>query len=364
MSQTTKKFFLGANTPHGFVSRFDQLQPKDENWNTYIIKGGPGTGKSTLMKKVASAFSSYTEDIEYIHCSADVNSIDAIIFPELKVSIADGTYPHVLEPKYPGLGENFVVLNDAINSECLMDYKDEIIEKFSHKANCHSQCCKLLSASASLLSDTYSIALPHTNVNKIKTFAKNFCQRELKPILQKEGKEYVRFVSGFTDEGLFVFEETINHFCDDVIFIDDEYGCVCSNLLSEIKEIAIDSGYDVISCYCPLYPFNKIDYLFIPEKRLGLICMNKIHNLSILPHRIIHAQRFCEMTKIKEMNNRIKFNKKAAVQMIERGCSLLADAKVTHSELEEYYIKAMNFEEVERITIDLIQKIKLSLWQF
>ncbi|MEG1993926.1 MAG: hypothetical protein RR048_03365 [Oscillospiraceae bacterium] len=274
MSQTTKKFFLGANTPHGFVSRFDQLKPKDEDWNTYIIKGGPGTGKSTLMKKVADALSAYTNNIEYIYCSADVNSLDAVIFPELRVSIADGTHPHVLEPKYPGLGENFVVLNDAISSDCLKDYREDIIEKYEAKANCHAQCCKLLSAGASLLSDTYAIALPHTNTAKIANFANNFCQRELKPVQNKKGKEYVRFLSGFTNQGLFVFEETISHYCDDIIFIDDEYGCVCSNLMSRLKELAVGNGYDVITCYCPLYPFNKIDYLFIPEKRLGFISMN------------------------------------------------------------------------------------------
>ena len=41
--------FLSANTTKGFVSLYgDFLKGKKQ----YIIKGGPGTGKSTLMKNI------------------------------------------------------------------------------------------------------------------------------------------------------------------------------------------------------------------------------------------------------------------------------------------------------------------------
>ena len=81
-------FFLGANTPQGFVSRFDQLANPAEGWREFVLKGGPGTGKSSLIRKVA-------EHIELIHCSSDVDSLDGVILPEIKTSIADGTSPHV-----------------------------------------------------------------------------------------------------------------------------------------------------------------------------------------------------------------------------------------------------------------------------
>ena len=43
--------FLSANTTKGFVSLYgDFLKGKKQ----YIIKGGPGTGKSTLMKNIGA----------------------------------------------------------------------------------------------------------------------------------------------------------------------------------------------------------------------------------------------------------------------------------------------------------------------
>ena len=51
----TKVYFLGGTSPTGFRSKFIE-QIKKPGYYTYILKGGPGTGKSTLMKKVAEAF--------------------------------------------------------------------------------------------------------------------------------------------------------------------------------------------------------------------------------------------------------------------------------------------------------------------
>ena len=43
--------FLSANTANGFVSLYgDFLKGKKQ----YIIKGGPGTGKSTMMKNIGA----------------------------------------------------------------------------------------------------------------------------------------------------------------------------------------------------------------------------------------------------------------------------------------------------------------------
>lgn len=91
---TILRFFLGANSSQGFVSRFDQLGNPNEGWRCTIIKGGPGTGKSSIMKSLVTAMADQCNYIEEIYCSSDVDSLDGVIFPEKKLSIADGTSPH------------------------------------------------------------------------------------------------------------------------------------------------------------------------------------------------------------------------------------------------------------------------------
>ncbi len=86
-----KKVFPGSNTADGFFSFYDYIvNPR----RIFIIKGGPGVGKSTLMKNIGTRFNEKGYDIEYYYCSSDSNSLDGVVIPDLGVAVIDGTAPH------------------------------------------------------------------------------------------------------------------------------------------------------------------------------------------------------------------------------------------------------------------------------
>lgn len=92
------RFYLGANSPAGFYSLYDQLIDPAQAADILILKGGPGCGKSTLMKRVARQAEERGLDVEYIPCSGDPESLDAIVLPQKKAAIVDGTAPHGTAP--------------------------------------------------------------------------------------------------------------------------------------------------------------------------------------------------------------------------------------------------------------------------
>lgn len=100
-AQPQVRFFLGANSPGGFYSLYDQLIDPAQAEEIYILKGGPGCGKSSLMHRVAEAVEAHGLSVEYIDCSGDPDSLDAIVIPQLKTALVDGTAPHVVEPDFP-----------------------------------------------------------------------------------------------------------------------------------------------------------------------------------------------------------------------------------------------------------------------
>ena len=51
------RFFFGSNTAVGFRSYFEQLLGPNSGYRLFILKGGPGTGKSSLMKKMGHKLS-------------------------------------------------------------------------------------------------------------------------------------------------------------------------------------------------------------------------------------------------------------------------------------------------------------------
>lgn len=91
-------FFLGANTAAGFHSLYQPFCDTAALDDLLVIKGGAGMGKSTFMKTLAETVESLGEECEYIHCSGDPDSLDAVRFPSLRVAAVDGTAPHGTAP--------------------------------------------------------------------------------------------------------------------------------------------------------------------------------------------------------------------------------------------------------------------------
>lgn len=87
---------LGTLTPNGAK---DTLESITKHLHKRVfIKGYPGTGKSTLMKKVANVALSRGFDVQYVWCGLDSRGIDMVIVPELSFCIFDSTLPHEYFP--------------------------------------------------------------------------------------------------------------------------------------------------------------------------------------------------------------------------------------------------------------------------
>lgn len=97
---TTVHRFLGAATYTGAVDYVMNLT--DDLDKRFYVKGRPGSGKSTLFKKLASIAQERGISTEIYHCGFDPNSLDMLIFPELSLAIFDSTAPHEHFPSRDG----------------------------------------------------------------------------------------------------------------------------------------------------------------------------------------------------------------------------------------------------------------------
>ncbi len=87
-------FFLGANSGGGFQSLYDGFTDPGGLRDLMVLKGGPGVGKSTFMKYIGRRAEEAGEDVEYIWCSGDPDSLDGVLLPRLGIAAVDGTAPH------------------------------------------------------------------------------------------------------------------------------------------------------------------------------------------------------------------------------------------------------------------------------
>ena len=350
------KYFLGANTGNGFYSLFDELYFENSEGRLFVIKGGPGTGKSSVMKAVAAEAEKRGYEAERVFCSSDPESLDAVIIPDLKVSVADGTPPHVIEPKYPGAVEQIVNLGDFWDAGFLRNNAESIKEKTFECSAYHKRSIRFLKAYSSMINDNRRIVRSCVNSEKLTDYADRIAIREFKN-RGRQGRVKRRFLSAVTPDGITCFEKTVNHLCDRVVCIDDEYGVVSDMMLTFLGKAARRSGYDVVVCPCVTDPKRRIDCLIIPEKRLGFLTCNDAHRADEKSEKTVSAKRFLDTAEIKGHSARLGFNKRVSAELLDEAVFSLANAKSIHDELEEYYVNAMDFDLGKEKTRSLINEI-------
>lgn len=92
----SKHRFLGCGTYLGSVDFVENITAGITK--RYFIKGRPGTGKSTFMKRINDAANAKGYDTEVYHCGFDTQSLDMVIIPALDFCIFDSTAPHEYSP--------------------------------------------------------------------------------------------------------------------------------------------------------------------------------------------------------------------------------------------------------------------------
>ena len=97
---TVNRRFLGAATPIGAIDYVPALT--EGLLKRYFIKGRPGSGKSTMLKKIAIEAEMRGYDVEIYHCGLDPHSLDMVIVRELGFAIFDSTAPHEYFPERDG----------------------------------------------------------------------------------------------------------------------------------------------------------------------------------------------------------------------------------------------------------------------
>lgn len=358
--KTTKKFFLGANTPMGFVSYFNQIGEYKENWHRFLIKGGPGTGKSSLMKNIISEFKDIANDIETIYCSSDPNSVDGVILNDLKTSIVDATAPHVLEPVFPGTFDEIVSICECWDECILKDNTNKIIKLFEQNLFYRKQVSNLLLSAYGFIKNNYEIIEKFIDKNVFQKYSNELID-ELDIIRDKDkfvvGGEQKRFLSVISVDGSIFYDETISKIANKIYIIEDPYGWVGNNILLKIREKLLQYNIEFITCYCSMFSGKKIDHILVPSIQIAFITSNKYHKFTGDSIKIINSNNFIKSID-NNLKNQINVNIESIEKIINMASKFVKEAKYLHDELEEYYIKSMNFNLVDDKTKMLINKIK------
>lgn len=342
------EYFLGANSPTGFYSLYSHLLPPDQARAIYILKGGPGCGKSTLMRRVAARMEQEGMQTEYILCSGDPASLDAVVFPQLKAALVDGTSPHVVEPKYPGAVERYVNVGDCYDKTALWELRSEIMDAMSGYQGCYQRAYRCLGASAELFEDQRSALLTQALSDKLAKRARGILLREIpKRKSAAPGQVKQRFLGAVTHQGSLCLFDTALAQCSRIYELTDSSG-LAHELLIHLLAGAVSNGYDVVACPDPMAP-ERLAHLLIPQLSLAFLTSTPSLPFPGKPYRRIRLDAAADREVLRRNRPRLRFAKKVSSALLEEGVDCLAQAKAMHDHLEAIYNPHVDFSLVEKM---------------
>lgn len=353
----TKKCYLAsANTSAGFISFFDSVIKDAER--VYIIKGGPGCGKSTFIRRAGEELLEAGFDVDFIYCSADKDSLDGIFVHEINAAIVDGTAPHVIDPKYPGAIERILDFGDYWDVDYLRSNREKI-RYFIDEINREYAKYYGFMKNAKLIHDRWEVEyLKGMDFDKADRIAENLIKEVVIGSKNKKAKEWHRFPGALTPQGQVSFYDNLTGGIKNRYIVKGRPGSGKSTMTRKVAKAAMEAGYDVEFYHCGFDP-NSLDMILIPELSFAMLDGTAPHVVDPGPEDKLIDMFTCINTDIvHETENPIKGITEEYAEEICKARKAYERTKRLHDELEKYYIEATDFNDVDALRVRIIKAIK------
>jgi hypothetical protein len=356
MEKNIRQYFPGAITAQGYLSYWDSNLEDIEQ--LYILKGGPGTGKATLMRRIAKAMSEAGLETELLWCSSDAHSLDGVILREFSLAIMDGTAPHTRDPVYPGIREVLVDLGRFWRRDVLKKYRREILSLTNENKRLFGEIYALLKKARDFEQrrrGLYTVRLDEEGMNA-------WLDRLVKEHLPGNGlpaePNRRRFYTVMAPQGLVShFDELLEQGDRGCRFVTDDL-TVGNKALRYLGAMAQGKGYGLWFVHDHREP-EALSALFLPEMK-ALYYLNGEGPEAAGPggdkYEAVELERWYYQTLNGRQDLEAEFLATAIEDARQRAWKLMTANKKVHDQLEACYIKAMNFEALEAEKESLIRE--------
>ena len=352
-----RHLFPGGNTSKGFYSFYRYIIAQETANRIICLKGGPGTGKSSFMKKLGNHFLSLGYTVEYHHCSSDNNSLDGLVIKELKVAVLDGTSPHIVDPVNPGAVDEILNLGVALDTSKLANNKTQIISINKEIGRSFKRAYRYFGAARCIHEDWSTLNSEALNTYKVEELVK-----ELKDKILTGGKPFFAlnrhlFGTAFTPNGIVSFNEDLAKECSSLYCIKGGPGTSKTEILKRVASTLEKNGYFVEYLHDPLIP-ERIENIIIPELSTGIFTTNEISSISYENATTYNMIDLCYKSSLNSRLDSILYDKNEFNTLINKGLECIRHSKALHDELETYYIGAMDFSVVDKAYDEVVKKLE------
>ncbi|WP_054694575.1 PRK06851 family protein [Syntrophomonas palmitatica] len=357
-----RHLFPGGNTCFGFYSYYNYIVSPNVK-RKIILKGGPGVGKSTFMRKMGEDFSSDGYDVEYHWCSSDNDSLDGVVIGDQELCILDGTAPHVVDPRFPGAVDEIINLGVYWNKKKLVKNRNVIVNLTQDIGRCFDRAYIRLKESRLAMEEW--ISYYHDAINE-EAVNRNILALTLDFIPKNNthaGSVRHLFAAAITPLGIVHRAESLLDSDLAVFAIKGSPGSGKTELFINIFNMINLHGINAEVYHNPADP-DEIDLILLPTEKIALVNISSplVDYETAISGRKIKRMLDFDALLSKEMIDTYAHNISSAQERYETAVrdavSHIHNAKELHDELESYYTPAMDLDAIEQMRQELFLQLK------
>ena len=348
-------FFLGANSGRGFQNLFDRFCAPEDHYDLLVLKGGPGVGKSTMMRRIGAAMEEKGEQVEYLYCSGDPSSLDGVHIPRIRTAVVDGTAPHVIEPKYPAAADRYVNLGQFYDISAAKSAREEIVRHTQAGSAAYRQAYHALGAARQMDDSAAALVLEGLDAGKLLRRTDGIIGREIRG-KGTGGADAYRFLGSLTCQGPIWRFDTVSTLCPKVYQLQDAYG-LAAPMLERIHAAAQARGFASIVCPDPEH-VDRIQHLLLPELELAFVTSREGMVYDGPAYRRVRLDAMVPPAHLKRYKSRLRFTRRVADALREEGLEALREAKAAHDALEAVYKPHVDFAGVDGLVEEELRRIE------
>ncbi len=357
-----KLYFAGSYTPDGFCSEIRRLAASGGIF-TYIIKGAPGTGKSSVIRQIATEFCDEKGMTVYTSPYAP-DCPEAVYFPEMSLLIANGSEPYLLEPEYRSVRQKVINLDMFLENLGLVEISEEIIRTLDSCRELRERCVNYTKALSSICGDTLSIADGCLLRMKLRAFAERFVRKLKLPKLSHKNEMGIRYfeqLSALTPNGYRTLFQTTDGYPTKIILQDSFYAAT-DVFLRIVTELLNRAGYDTQISRCKVFDEQVYEHLLVPEIGLAFLSANPLTGtLSANDRRPVNMLRFYDDEKLHAKKKRLRMNRNTADFLQSECAAAIAEELSARQSVADFYTQSMDFDPVDAMVSNI--KIQMHIYR-
>jgi hypothetical protein len=343
--------FASSHTTQGYYTFIPELI-KDLD-RVYILKGAPGSGRSTFIRLVGEVMSEQGLEVEFWISALDSITPDGVYIPQLDLAIINGSLPGNIDPRYPGVKEHLINLGEYWDPAVIQAQRPQIIDLVDRIELSLQKAYCLLKELGRMKAELRQINSRYMNIEKMGQLVKQLGQE----ILTNRSGEKHYFAGVLTIDGLVDYVHELSHSCQKRYIFKGPAGSGKSMVIGELARLVKEQGYFLEYYHCGL-EVESLVMVIIRNLQIALIEAGSV-DIPLKPWDVVvDLSLYLEGYDDNHNQESSSENRRSLECLLVEAQQQLEKSSQSQQELKKIYAGAMDFASLDKLRLNLIEEIR------